>query len=121
MLLVDFSVVKDTKAKFLGEGGNIEFRTEIFNVLNHPNFGAPNATIWSPSSPGVLTSYNGNLGTQILPAGTQNTSCAAGSTAAPISCAVGATSNLAAFNKAGQITNTNTTSRQIQFSLKILF
>ena len=34
----DFSLVKDTKAKFLGEAGSIEFRAEFFNVLNHPTF-----------------------------------------------------------------------------------
>ncbi len=34
----DFSLVKDTKLGFLGEGGKLEFRAEFFNVLNHPNF-----------------------------------------------------------------------------------
>jgi hypothetical protein len=35
----DFSMVKDTKVGFLGEGGMVQFRAEFFNVLNHPNFG----------------------------------------------------------------------------------
>jgi Carboxypeptidase regulatory-like domain/TonB dependent receptor len=34
----DFSLVKDTKLGFLGEGGRLEFRAEFFNVLNHTNF-----------------------------------------------------------------------------------
>ncbi len=34
----DFSLVKDTKLGFLGEGGMLEFRAEFFNVINHPNF-----------------------------------------------------------------------------------
>lgn len=37
----DFSLVKDTKAGFLGESGNVEFRAEFFNLMNHPNFGLP--------------------------------------------------------------------------------
>jgi hypothetical protein len=35
---LDFSIVKDTKLGFLGEGGMLEFRAEFFNVVNHPNF-----------------------------------------------------------------------------------
>jgi len=42
----DFSLVKDTKARFLGEGGLIQFRAEFFNILNHTNLGNPNARIW---------------------------------------------------------------------------
>ncbi len=34
----DFSLVKDTKVKFLGEGGAVQFRAEFFNVINHPTF-----------------------------------------------------------------------------------
>ena len=37
----NFSLVKDTKAGFLGEAGMVEFRAEIFNLPNHPIFGAP--------------------------------------------------------------------------------
>jgi hypothetical protein len=42
----DFSVVKDTKARFLGEAGIVQFRAEFFNILNHTNLGSPNARIW---------------------------------------------------------------------------
>jgi hypothetical protein len=34
----DFSMNKDTKLGFLGEAGNLQFRAEIFNILNHANF-----------------------------------------------------------------------------------
>ena len=34
----DFSVVKQTKLGFLGEAGELEFRAEFFNILNHPSF-----------------------------------------------------------------------------------
>ena len=38
---LDFGLHKNTKLGFLGEAGNIEFRAEIFNLLNHPNLGMP--------------------------------------------------------------------------------
>ena len=75
-----------TAVSLLGEQGSVEFRTEIFNILNHPNFGMPaSATVFN-----------------------------------------GATSVLGAYQQAplagvGQITTTVTTSRQIQFALKLIF
>jgi hypothetical protein len=39
----DFSLVKDTRLPRLGEGGNLQFRAEFFNILNHPNFATPAA------------------------------------------------------------------------------
>ena len=50
---VDFSINKDTRLPFLGEQGNLEFRAEIFNILNHPNFAMPNGTVFS----GTTTDY----------------------------------------------------------------
>jgi hypothetical protein len=44
---LDFAVRKQTKARFLGEAGAIEFRAEFFNLLNHPNFAAPNGAVFS--------------------------------------------------------------------------
>jgi hypothetical protein len=35
---LDFTVAKDTKLGFLGESGNLEFRTEFFNIMNKANF-----------------------------------------------------------------------------------
>ncbi len=34
----DFSLVKDTRINHLGGAGNLEFRAEFFNMLNHANF-----------------------------------------------------------------------------------
>ncbi|HEU0120182.1 MAG TPA: TonB-dependent receptor [Bryobacteraceae bacterium] len=39
---LDFSIFKNWKLGFLGEQGRIQFRSEFFNLLNHPNFGQPN-------------------------------------------------------------------------------
>ena len=46
----DFSIVKDTPAHFLGEKGSVEFRGELFNILNRPNFGMPSGAIFSGST-----------------------------------------------------------------------
>jgi hypothetical protein len=35
----DFSLAKDTKMGFLGEAGNLQFRADFFNMLNHANWG----------------------------------------------------------------------------------
>jgi len=39
----DFSLTKDTPIRPLGEAGKLEFRAEIFNLLNHPSFAIPGA------------------------------------------------------------------------------
>ena len=97
---VDFSISKDTRAGFLGEGGIVQFRTEFFNILNRPNFANPNATIASFGSPAAI-----QCGPQY----------------AVKSCQFGSSSTLAINSTAGQITSTTTTSRQIQLSLKFIF
>ena len=70
---VDASLFKTTS---ITERANLQFRAEVFNVMNHPNFGTPNATVFSSGA--------------ISPS-------------------------------AGLITTTATTSRQIQFGLKLIF
>jgi hypothetical protein len=69
----DFSVLKDTRFR---ERLNLQFRAEIFNLLNRANFNLPNAVVFTPS--GVSPT-------------------------------------------AGVITSTSTTSRQVQFGLKLLW
>jgi Carboxypeptidase regulatory-like domain/TonB-dependent Receptor Plug Domain len=70
---VDVSVFKNTA---IFERTTLQFRAEFFNVLNHANFGTPNAIVFSS---GAISS------------------------------------------SAGLITSTATTSRQIQFGLKLIF
>jgi hypothetical protein len=48
----DASLVKDTK---LTERVNLQFRTEVFDIFNHPNFGNPLLTVTS-SSFGIIQS-----------------------------------------------------------------
>ena len=69
----DFSTFKDTK---VGERLTVQFRAELFNLLNRANFNTPNLIVFTPS---------GVSGT------------------------------------AGAITSTTTTSRQVQFALKLLW
>lgn len=38
----DIAIIKRTRVGFLGEGGNIEFRSEFFNAFNTPQFANPN-------------------------------------------------------------------------------
>ena len=44
---LDFSLVKNTAVHQLGENGNLEFRAEFFNILNHPNFDIPARTVYA--------------------------------------------------------------------------
>jgi hypothetical protein len=44
------SLAKSFKMRWLGEAGLIQIRADAFDVLNHPNFGQPNASI----VPGVV-------------------------------------------------------------------
>jgi hypothetical protein len=55
----DMAVVKETRVGGIHEDGTIEFRTEFFNVWNHPEYAAP-ATAVSATSYGQITSSAGS-------------------------------------------------------------
>lgn len=89
----DISFVKNNPVKSLGETFNIQFRAEIFNILNRVNYANP------------------------LKAATQLFSSApAPTTANPTPSLTGS-----AISSAGALTATATSSRQTQFALKIIF
>jgi len=75
----DFSVFKNTR---INERFNVQFRAELFNLLNRANFNTPNLITFTPP-------------TAANPSGLSGT--------------------------AGAITSTSTTSRQVQFGLKLLW
>jgi len=43
------------------EQTSLQFRSEFFNILNHPNFGQPNASLSNPALFGTITSTSGGL------------------------------------------------------------
>ena len=90
----DMSFVKNNPIKKFGDTFNIQFRAELFNILNRSNYNNP------------------------LKAGTQLFSAApAPSAANPTPALVGAPLT----SSAGAISSTSTSSRQTQFALKIIF
>ena len=52
----DFAVIKKTKVGGLHENAYLEFRSEYFNALNHPQFTNPGTNAGSPSTFGLITS-----------------------------------------------------------------
>lgn len=51
-----FSMIKETKVGRLGEAGNLEFRADFFNVLNHPNLNN------NPANGNGIVGSNGQIG-----------------------------------------------------------
>ena len=44
--ITDFSIIKNT---ILGKGMRVEFRSEFFDIFNHPNFGRPGNVVGTPT------------------------------------------------------------------------
>lgn len=94
LLDLDFSIIKETK---ITEKLNAEFRAEFFNILNRTNLGQPAAAVFAGARGSVA---NNDSGCALNP---------------PVACTAFIAGN------AGVITSTATTSRQIQFALKLTF
>jgi len=75
----DFSLFKNNYIPRISESFNIQFRAEVFNILNHPNFAPPP----TPANTDVFTPSGGTPGS------------------------------------VGVLNSTTTTSREIQFALKV--
>ncbi len=57
---LDFSLFKRFPVRKLGESGEVQFRGELFNSLNHPQFGQPNARIDLPQG-GTISGLSTNM------------------------------------------------------------
>jgi hypothetical protein len=59
--VVDLSLAKSQKVGWPREGGNVQFRADFFNALNHPNFAGPDNTYTTtPSAFGKITAMSTN-------------------------------------------------------------
>ncbi|MBO0797183.1 MAG: TonB-dependent receptor [Blastocatellia bacterium] len=56
---VDLSLIKNTK---MSESKNLEFRAEIFNFVNHPNFDLPITTFGTPNFGKIFNTFGRTLG-----------------------------------------------------------
>ncbi|MFY9620667.1 MAG: carboxypeptidase regulatory-like domain-containing protein [Pyrinomonadaceae bacterium] len=55
----DVAIIKRTPLRFINEAANVEFRTELFNAFNHPQFGNPSTSV-SAATFGVISSTSVN-------------------------------------------------------------
>jgi hypothetical protein len=58
---LDFSVFKNNRIPRISEDFNVQFRLEMFNIMNHPNFAPPgpgdgNTDIFAPSGTSLAPS-----------------------------------------------------------------
>lgn len=63
---VDFSLVKDTAIRQLGEAGRLQFRAEIFNILNHANFAEPGRAVFAGTTAGSGSNLEAPLSTAAI-------------------------------------------------------
>ena len=48
--MTSVSLVKNTRVGALGSGGQVQFRLEVFNLLNRPNFATPDRTVFAAAA-----------------------------------------------------------------------
>ena len=94
---MDFALQKNWKVQKVSEAFQVQFKAEAFNVLNHPSFQAPNTTPFN-------SALNANM-----------------NFSAPYSSSTPSLYGVAANGSAGTISAVNSSPRQIQLALKIIF
>jgi hypothetical protein len=110
----DFSILKTTR---LNERFKVEFRTEFFNIFNHPNLTQPNLSCSPSSAPFTVSSVSG----QVFPAGTCIPNASFGTiTNATNGMTIVPTSFGRILNTRGQAGDGGS-ARQVQFALKFIF
>jgi hypothetical protein len=62
---VDLSLFKNNYVRRISENFNVQFRAEVFNILNHANFGPPLTPVNVFTSNGTPTSVSGHLTTTV--------------------------------------------------------
>jgi len=68
LINLDFSVIKDNHIKRLGEAFNIQFRAEMFNIMNRANFAPPTTDNLQPiDANGIPVGGFGQLTTLQVP------------------------------------------------------
>ena len=68
LINLDFSVIKDNHIKRLGEAFNVQFRAEMFNIMNRANFAPPSTDNLQPiNANGVPVGGFGQLTTLQVP------------------------------------------------------
>ena len=98
LINLDLSLAKDTPLALLGPGGRVEFRAEVFNALNRANFVTPEVGVADTPSAAVV--FPGSLDERD---------------------AAGNVIPQRRLPTVGKLLRTSTPSRQIQFSLRLLF
>jgi hypothetical protein len=70
LMALDLSLFKNNYVKSISENFNVQFRAEVFNILNHPNFSLPSNTLYDATgalqaNAGTITAANATTSRQI--------------------------------------------------------